>query len=188
MTLLHHRWISKAAALALLVVVLGVLWTVAIAPGLAARELAVDALENAKKRQHSLNATITELSAEADALEDSGLGRALWTGARRGEVAARLQSMIGTLARDVQMPLRSIAPLQAADIADTSVLGLTVEAEGPLDRLVNFMRLVEDHEPPLIVTRANVRRVQGRGMGPQPSVWLRLELAAPVEIRAADER
>lgn len=178
----HAPRTRRVAAVALLITLLVGLWIGAVAPALAALTHQRDALAQAERQRASLMLSIDRLSAEQAGLSTLEPQTVLWTGERVGAVSASVQGLLGEVARRHGVSLRTIASIDAAPIASFRALGFRLEAEGPLDRVTALLRDVESQEPPLLVTRLNLRRGGARPTSDQPMLFMRLELAAPVQL------
>ncbi|MEM9099457.1 MAG: GspMb/PilO family protein [Pseudomonadota bacterium] len=174
---------EKISAVAILLVGLVLMGLFVVEPIWALRQDVARQVERETEQQRDLAARLLTLVAEDDRLSSSIPPSIGWEGSRIGEVSARIQSAITASARRLGLQLRSVTAIETEPLAGQQTAGLRIELEAPSDVAMTFMRSVEATEPPLMITRANLRRVNRNAPGiTQPFLYLRLELTAPVRI------
>jgi len=130
-----------------------------------------------------LQSSIARLEAEKQSYVSNDLTGLTWAASQMAEATARVQSTINDLARDTGIAMRSIAPRNNSDTDIPNTIGFRLEFEASLDQLVPFLKTMEYGQPTLVVTRVNMRRlVRPNPTGPQPDLFVQIDVAAPVTI------
>ncbi len=127
-----------------------------------------------------LAASVARLEAEKQMFVLDDLTGLIWEGLQSAEVTAKVQSALNDTARQNGIVMRSIAPAnQRGQAAD--VLGFRLEFEASLPQLVAFLKEIEFGRPPIIITRANMRRlVRANQEEAQPVLFVQIDVNAPV--------
>lgn len=181
------QWISRVSALGVTFLFLTFCWVVLIGPAIDAVAETSNSLIEEQRLKARLTVSLAALKRQDEAFPEPASDILFWQGARQGEIGAAIQSQIGSIARNAQIRLRSSAAIDAAPLAAVTARGFRIEAEAPLDKAVMFLRALERSEPPLVVTRTSLRRLNRRSTSQeQPVVYLRLEVAAPIQMAAKD--
>ena len=172
---------SRLAALGLTTLVLAGLGIFVFLPAFETLRASDRALRHEialKGRLIASHATLGSEKAALGAHSGEPLG---WRGQRTGEVAARIQSDLSRMAREKGIVLRSVTPFDAEPVAQTRTIGLRVEVEAALDSALGLLRAIETADRPILVGRANLRRLNRQSASSvQPLIFMRLELVAPV--------
>lgn len=180
--------LHRLAALGLLAVVLVTGWSVIAAPLIESLQETEQALLREHRLKARLETRIAQLQTDLAQLDGQSVEAIGWQGSRTGEISARIQSQIGERARAHGLQLRSVAAIEADDVAGSAATGFRVELQAPMDQAARFLRDLEIATPPILARRTNIRRLnRGRGQSPQPVVFMRLELAAPIIVSAAGD-
>ncbi|SFI65429.1 GspMb/PilO family protein [Jannaschia pohangensis] len=134
-----------------------------------------------------LQRSIADLETEAAQLVGTGILDTVWRARQPGEALAIVQTEIGDLATRAAVSLRSMSPIPAPDLPLVDTLGLRLEGEMPLNRLVTFLLALEHHDRSLIVRSANIRRLpNGQDRFEQPLLFVQLDVVAPLVLGEAD--
>lgn len=174
---------EKTIAVGILVLVILGFGFVIGQPIWAVRQSVSAQVERESKRHQDLSARLAALIAEEERLSSIAVETIGWQGDRVGEVSARIQSEINLTARRLGLQLRSVTAIETEPLAGQETAGLRIEVEAPSDRAMSLIKALETTEPPILVSRMNVRRLNRNAPNlTQPIIYLRLELQAPVQI------
>ena len=128
-----------------------------------------------------LQETVARLELEAAQYSQQDSLDLIWASGEVGEVTAKVQARISSIARASSVALRTIAPIKAPDLPLVQTIGFRIEGEARLDQLVDFLRAVESSSPSLVIGKAHLRRLNRLGdLSELPVVFLQIELAAPI--------
>jgi hypothetical protein len=154
------------------------------AAGIVAHRWQEDALSDRGARLADLaafEARSAELAAQAARLRGEGTLDGVWRAEREGEALALVQAAVSETARRLDVQLRALTPIPAPDLPLVDAIGLRIEGDMPLDRLVDLLVALETREEALVVRGASLRRVP-RPDGAQPVLSVQLDLTAPVVV------
>ncbi len=161
--------------------IVAVIWIFAIQPALSWRATVEHDLASSIDESERLEEGLQGLRAQLENLETVELDHLVWEAQQAGELTARIQAELGAIARRSGVTLRSVTPTQAAEFPMFRTTALRIEAEADLAQLITMLVEIEQHEPVLVVSRANLRRLNRPGRtSEQPLVFLQLDIAAPV--------
>ena len=173
-------------ALALLTLVVGTIWILAIQPFFTSTNAATRDLEAAEARIASLNSRLEALGLERDGLVSIDASSAQWQGAQIGAISAEVQSRLTRLARSARVNLRAITPLPSASLAGQAAVTLRLEGEADLAQIVAFIQSLERNQPLIILDHTILRRLNRPDDGSaQPLVFFQLSVLAPVFVTGA---
>ncbi|WP_208353081.1 type II secretion system protein GspM [Pseudaestuariivita rosea] len=175
--------ISRVLVVLTLVTVMVLIWVALLSPILNWRSQVQNELQSAQIEQARLQRSIAQLMTEQARLSADDATSVLWTAFQSGEATARVQASLSTMARQSGVNLRSIAPVRARELPFSQALAFRLESEASLDQMVALLRAIEYSNPPLVIERANVRRLtRPTRSSDQPLVFFQLEILAPVII------
>lgn len=152
-------------------------------PVLIWRDTAFSQLESAIQEREHLQQTLARLSQERAALREVDLSSQLWIASQPGAATARVQSRLSELAAQNGLSLRSVTPVGERELPATRAIGIRLEMEATLDRLVSLLLAAEYHQPSLIIETATLRRLtRSEASSRQPTLFLQLQIVAPIRI------
>lgn len=138
-------------------------------------------LQQAHITEQRLTRSILNLNTDLASIQIDDFSELIWQGQLTGEVTARIQARLGKVASDNDISLRSINSIPTQKMQSIPSIGLRVEGESDLAQLAMFLQIIETQTPVLIVTRANIRRVNNtREFSEQPALFFQLDISSPV--------
>ncbi|WP_321341227.1 type II secretion system protein GspM [Breoghania sp.] len=180
MTATLRHGVSRIAALGLLALILWFAVTAVLIPAYeryAALGGAIDEVRHQLGRVEAILASADAAAPEV-ASDTSGQG---WSGQSRSIVAAEVQEFLQARAREHNVSVISISPLNPRRIQPYDALGLRVECEGEIGAIRDLIGAIENAEPYLFILGTDLRRQQIFG---QPRPDQKLPLAARLDIYA----
>ncbi|KNG93789.1 hypothetical protein ATO11_11485 [Pseudaestuariivita atlantica] len=151
------------------------------------REDALAGRATALEDLREMHARAAALKADHAALSRTDALPLMWRADQMGEATAQIQATLSKAASDGGVSLRSISPNPARDMDLAQAAGFNLELEATLDQLAAFLSTIEHHAPALLVEQAMLRRlVPTAGQAPQPLLFARIEIAAPVMLTGED--
>ena len=141
------------------------------------RELG-DELRDVRMQMGRVEAILSSSSQVPVAGDSSGQG---WRGQSRSIVAAKVQEFLQGEARNHGVSIISISPLQKRPFERFDAIGLRIECEGEIGAIRDLIGTMENAQPFLFITGADLRRQQIFGAR-QPGQ--KLPLAARFDVYA----
>lgn len=183
--MIAQRLLTRLVVFAVALVVASLGYLLVIEPLSNWRNTTISTRNAIKDEMTRLNDSIARLQAEKQSFITDDLSALTWEGAQAAEATARIQSALNDMARETGILMRSIAPTNETSSDFPSAATFRLEFEASLDQLVPFLKAVEYGQPVLVVTRANFRRLVRTGQtGPQPDLFMQIDIAAPVRLPA----
>lgn len=175
-------------AYGVLLALIAAFWFGAIQPAISVVRDTAKAVERERDLLQRLETSLARLEIEAERLTQQDTKTPGWKAARIGEAVAIIQADISKRARAQGVVLRSVTAIDAEPIAGSQSIGLRLELEAPLDQAAAFVQQTEQVSPALLITRADLRRLnRQQDEVLQPVVFVRLEISAPVVLEGAEE-
>ncbi|NSX56913.1 type II secretion system protein GspM [Parasulfitobacter algicola] len=157
------------------------IWIAVLSPLVTWRNQAQSNLLSAQTELARLERSIAQLQIEQTRLSADDATSILWMASQSGEATARVQANLSTMARQSGVNLRSISPVRARELAFSQAVAFRMESEATLDQVVSLLRAIEYSTPPLVIERANLRRLaRPTRTSDQPLMFFQLEILAPV--------
>ena len=127
--------------------------------------------------------TIARLEGEREALEDHGALESVWRADQESAAVALVQAEIVEIAQRNGVVLRSISPGKSSDLPLVKSIGMRIEGEMTLDRLLRFTLDIEYSDPALVIRSATLRRLKRVGrQTEQPLLYVQMDLSAPAVV------
>ena len=157
------------------------IWAGLIQPAAEWRKNRFAAHSKAVAELNRMHESVARLTQEAAQYSQQGNLDLIWTSGEVGEVTAKVQARISSIARTSSVALRTVTPIKAPELPLVQTAGFRVEGEARLDQLLSFLRRIESSSPSLVIDRAHLRRLNRIGDASElPAVFLQIELAAPI--------
>ncbi|MBY5934931.1 hypothetical protein KUV51_18150 [Tateyamaria omphalii] len=122
---------------------------------------------------------IRALEHDLQAVQSAPVEDVIWRASDGRAVVLEVQAALGRLAQDTGVTFSAVSPAQSELGMDAEVVALTLELRAPLDRILSLVKAIENHEPPLIVEAAAIRRTSGLGADTdQPVLQVSFRVAA----------
>lgn len=174
---------ARIGLLAGLLALSGLIWVGVIQPAQAWKADQIAALAAAQEQSARLADRVDALRREASAMSAATDFDGVWTAESAGEATARVQAALSDLARKNGISFRAITPLRTEAIPLKQAVSFRVEAEAPLDRLVNFLRAAEYNTPVLVFEKGSIRRLSKPGIPTeQPVVFFQFDVFAAYDL------
>ncbi|WP_162901236.1 type II secretion system protein GspM [Breoghania sp. L-A4] len=112
-----------------------------------------------------------------------------WDGQSESIVAANVQAFIQTQARDNNVSVISVSPLQARPFEKFRTIGLRIECEGEIGAVRDLIGALENHKPFIFIAGLDLRRqlIFGERMpGQKLPLSLRLDVHVPLKVAEED--
>lgn len=174
---------ARIALLGGLIALGAALWFGVVQPAQAWKAQQFNALAAAQEQSARLADRLVTLRREAAAMSAATDFDGVWTAQSAGEATARVQAALSDLARQNGISFRAITPLRTEAIPLKQAVSFRVEAEAPLDRLVNFLRAAEYNSPVLVFEKGSIRRLSKPGIPTeQPLVFFQFDVFAAYDL------
>ena len=129
-----------------------------------------------------LEESVTDLTAQLASAPRYDFEDAFWDHSSSGAAIALIQQTINELALEQDIRLRSVAPSLSENDLGFDQASLRLEFEVYLDDLVWFLGSLERHEPLLLITTLNVRRLARQNPSKtQQQVFVQMVIDAPLQ-------
>lgn len=177
------RNMSKLAAVAVLVAVFALLWTVVVAPLANWRDATLSRSLAVSTETQRLEIARMRLQAEQAQLGTVETSNGFWAAAQTGEAYARIQGALARSASDSGISFRAMTPLPASKRDGLESAIVRIEFEADLQQLTTFLRAIEYASPALPVERAVLRRlIRPNDKSRLPVLFSQIDIAAPLLI------
>ncbi len=177
------RNMSKLAAIAVLVAVFALLWTVVVTPVANWRAETLSRSSAVSTETERLEIARMRLQTEQAQLSTVESNNGFWTAAQTGEAYARIQGALARSASEHGISFRAMTPLPSTNRDGLESAIVRIEFEADLEQLTRFLRTVEYASPALPVERAVLRRlIRPNETSRLPVLFSQIDIAAPLLI------
>lgn len=142
------------------------------------------ARDDALSETDRLAASLRRIEAQRIMLSGDEAARSLHETASPSTGAARVQALLDKRARGADVSLDSVQSLGTREVAGVPAAAFRLEGEASYDRWMALIADLENHDPPLVIEAAMLRRVPTGTWSAQPMVYAQLHLFAPLSSPA----
>lgn len=154
------RDVSRALALLLTVALMVLAWIAVVEPAIVWKRQALRDAARAEASYLRLINGVAALEQDHQTIQSAPLEDVIWRPTEGRALILDVQSALADLAQDTGVTFSAVSPAQSQRDMGAETVALALELRAPLDAVLSFVKAVEDHEPPLIIESATLRRTQ----------------------------
>ncbi|GGX44526.1 hypothetical protein GCM10007385_10590 [Tateyamaria omphalii] len=151
---------SRYLALALTVALMALAWAALVEPAIGWKRNALQEATRAESNHLRLIQSVRALEQDRQKIRSAPIEHVIWRSTEGRALMLDIQSVLAELAQQTGVAFSAVSPAQSQVEREVETLALALELQAPLDIVLRFIKAVEQHQPPLTVEAATLRRTQ----------------------------